>query len=184
MPRLLVSLPDAAAGEGAESERGFELTEPAVALGRLADNAVQVDDPSVSSHHAQFVRGASGNYVLKDLNSTNGTRVNGSHITEVLLRPGDRLRFGRIDAVYQSEISEADAPVQPLPDATAIAAQPAERSARPEDFTNASPFPKPVRETDPVGRAILIFAGVALVLFLAALAKVILLQSSLVPGGR
>ncbi len=153
MPRLLVTLPDAG------GERTFELTEAEITLGRLAENAVQIEDPSVSSLHAHLTRMTSGNYALKDLHSTNGTRVNGRHVTEITLRPGDRLRFGKIDAIYESEISEADAPVQPLPDAAGIAAQPAERSARPVDFKNASPFPKRTGGKDAAGRAILVFAG-------------------------
>ena len=137
---------------------------------------MQVEDPSVSSQHAQFILAPSGNYVLKDLNSTNGTRVNGSHVTEVTLRPSDRLRFGKVEAVYQSDIVEPSGAVQPLPAAAGIAAQPAARSAKPADFANASPFPKRSREKDPVGRGILIFAAVALLLFFAALAFVLSLQ--------
>ncbi len=170
MPKLLITLPE---GVG---EMAHELTEPTVTLGRIAENTVQVEDPSVSSQHAQLTLGNSGNYVLKDLNSTNGTRVNGSHVTEIALRPGDRLRFGKVEAVYHSDIVEPSGDVQPLPTAEEISAQPAEHSAKPADFANASPFPKRSRERDPVRRGILIFAAIALLLFFAALAFVLLLQ--------
>lgn len=170
MPKLLVSLPEGA------GEVAHELTEPTIALGRLAENAVQIEDPSVSSQHAQLTLGSNGNYVLKDLNSTNGTRVNGSHVTEVALRPGDRLRFGKVEAIYHSDITEPSGLVQPLPATAEIAAQPAAHSAKPADFANASPFPKRAREIDPVGRGILIFAVIAVLLFFAALVFVLTLQ--------
>jgi pSer/pThr/pTyr-binding forkhead associated (FHA) protein len=175
MPKLLVTLPEGA------GETSHELTEPTVILGRVGDNDVRLEDPSVSSQHAKLTLGSSGNYVLKDLNSTNGTRVNGAHVTEVKLRPGDRLRFGKVEAVYHSDIVEHDEAVQPPPVVAEIAAQPAAHSARPADFRNASPFAKRAREKDAAGRAILVFAAVALLLFLAALAFVLTLQP---PGAQ
>ena len=82
MPSLIVSIPD-------EPEVTHELTEEVITLGRISDNALQIDHASVSSHHAELtLRGE--NYALKDLGSTNGTRVNGHTIEaeqEVVLNP-------------------------------------------------------------------------------------------------
>ena len=75
MRKLQIILPD-----GTESTH--ELTEDVVTLGRLSDNTIRIDDASVSSHHAQFTL-AGGEYRLKDLNSTNGTRVNGEQIERI-----------------------------------------------------------------------------------------------------
>ncbi|MBV9128006.1 MAG: FHA domain-containing protein [Verrucomicrobia bacterium] len=176
MPKLVVTLPEAG------GEQTFELTEPTVTVGRLPENTLQIDDPSVSSRHAQFTLGASGNYEIKDLGSTNGTRVNGAHITETGLNPGDRLRLGKIEAVYLSDVggsaSGGTAEAQPLPAASAPAVALSATAARgkPADFANASPFAKRTKEKDPAGRAILVFAAVSLLLFAAALVCVFMLQ--------
>ena len=122
-----------------------ELTDEAITIGRSPDNMIVLDDPSVSGRHAQLQR--SGDvYRLKDLDSTNGTRVNNETITEVTLRIGDRLRFGKVEARFEADLSGG---VQPLPEPAAIEAKPAETSVRPDDFANASPFPRRKDEKDP-----------------------------------
>jgi pSer/pThr/pTyr-binding forkhead associated (FHA) protein len=50
-------------------------------------------DPNVSRHHAE-VRPAGDGFVVVDLGSTNGTRVNGAKVAEHLLVDGDEVRFG------------------------------------------------------------------------------------------
>lgn len=62
-------------------------------VGRAADVEVVVVDPLVSRRHARLApRG--GRLVLADLGSTNGTRVNGRVISEVVVGPGDRIELG------------------------------------------------------------------------------------------
>ena len=93
-------------------------------------------------------------YQLVDLNSTNGTRVNGETMTEVFLKVGDRVRFGKVEARYESEkTGEAQA----LPETDEIEARPAETSEKPADFANASPFPNRKKEKDSV--ATMVFAA-------------------------
>jgi len=65
-------------------------------IGRLPSNAISISDGSVSSKHARIVRTAEG-FVLEDLQSRNGTFVNGERITEKrLLVDGDLIRLGKI----------------------------------------------------------------------------------------
>jgi len=76
--------------------RTFELNVERNTVGRVEDNTFQIADGSVSSHHAEILlRGA--DIVVKDLNSTNGTFVNNEKITEVVLKPGQTLRFGQVE---------------------------------------------------------------------------------------
>src|SRR4051812_7892887 len=110
-----------------------ELTEELITIGRAPDNLVVIDDPSVSGRHAE-IRLSGETYHLKDLGSTNGTRVNGISITETALRFNDRVRFGAVDARYESDTQGS----QPLPRLEEIEAKPAESSAAPVDFANAS----------------------------------------------
>ena len=138
-----------------------ELTEETITIGRSPDNMIVLDDSSVSGRHAQLERSGDA-YRLKDLDSTNGTRVNNETIAEVTLRVGDRLRFGKVEARFEADLSGG---VQPLPEAAAIEARPAETSVRPGDFANASPFPRRKDEKDPIRMAILAVAAVALLAF-------------------
>ena len=70
-----------------------------VTIGRAPSNQIVVDHPSISAHHALLLRtGAS--YWLKDLNSTNGTLINGDCVTEVELKDGDTIRFGSVSAIF------------------------------------------------------------------------------------
>ncbi|MEO5721019.1 MAG: FHA domain-containing protein [Chthoniobacterales bacterium] len=142
-----------------------ELSEDAITLGRAPENLIQLDDPSVSGRHARFEL-VGEDYHLKDLESTNGTRVNGQPIQSILLRHGDRIRFGKVEAAFASESGAA---AQPLPVLPAIDATPADVSARPADFANASPFPRRSEKSDPVRTALYAAVGVAFLAFIASM---------------
>lgn len=134
-------------------------------MGRAADNMIQIDDPSVSGHHAELLL-IDERYQLKDVGSTNGTRVNSELVTDTFLRVGDRIRFGKVEARYESD---ATSEAQPLPEAGEIEARPAEKSEKPADFTNASPFPNRQKENDRVAIAILAAAALAVIAFLLSM---------------
>jgi len=165
MPKLVVSLPDA-------GEVTFELTDETITLGRVDDNAIQLPDGSVSSHHAQLAL-VGGDYQLTDLGSTNGTLVNGQQGTEWKLQDGDKIVFGNIEAVYQSEI----AATRPLPAAGGHEVEVAMSSQKPSDFTNASPFVTKKKPKDAAGIAMMVYSGVAIVVFLGALGMIFTLKT-------
>jgi hypothetical protein len=62
-------------------------------IGRATDNDLVAVDGRVSRHHGRIV-GRRGTLVYEDLGSTNGSRVNGEPVTEVVLGVGDRLEVG------------------------------------------------------------------------------------------
>jgi hypothetical protein len=65
-------------------------------IGRDDENDIVLDDTFVSSEHATLIWNGRG-WVLKDLGSTNGTRVNNKQIrNNVAVKPGDVLEFGQI----------------------------------------------------------------------------------------
>lgn len=68
-------------------------------IGRHEDNAIQLNDGSVSGHHAVVLKRGEI-FLLKDLGSTNGTRVNGASVVEAVLKDGDKLVFGDVGAVF------------------------------------------------------------------------------------
>lgn len=149
MPKLIVSLPDS-------GEVTHELSEPAISVGRISDNLLQIEDISVSSHHATLTVDESGDYILQDIGSTNGTALNGKDIAEGedhKLQDGDKIRFGKIETSYTSE-NPAEA--RPLPEAEEVAAVVGATSTRPADFSNASPFQKKKKKADGKGVGILV----------------------------
>ena len=77
-------------------------------VGRVEDNTFQIPDPSVSSHHCEIIlRGAE--VIIRDLDSTNGTFINGQQITEATLKPSQILRLGQIEVRLESEQSGSQA---------------------------------------------------------------------------
>ena len=172
MPKLKIMMPES-------GEVTHELLDEVITLGRVSDNMIQVEDGSVSSRHAQLSLGGNGSYQLQDLGSTNGTRVNGAPVTDVVLRHGDRVRFGQIEAAYYAE--GAPATSEPLPEPAAPVAEPAAETHRPSNFTNASPFQKKSRQKDPTGTYIMLFAALAALAFIAAVVLIFTLQPPVLP---
>ncbi|MEO6709001.1 MAG: FHA domain-containing protein, partial [Planctomycetota bacterium] len=85
-----------------EGERRGEivaLTGATTTFGRKPGNSVQMLDPSISGKHAELVVDERG-VLLRDLGSTNGTRVNGERISEKRLSGGDRIMLGSVDLVF------------------------------------------------------------------------------------
>lgn len=76
--------------------QSYELKVDKTTVGRLEDNTFQIADPSVSSHHCEIHLQADG-LLIKDLNSTNGSFINGEKITEAVLKPGQTLRLGQVE---------------------------------------------------------------------------------------
>ena len=134
-------------------------------LGRSPENAIRIDDPSVSGRHAELIL-VGGTCYLKDLDSTNGTQVNGESITAVELRAGDRIQCGNAEACFESDVS---GPASSPPEFQERGSRLADFSARPAGFASASPFPHRKREKDRAGRVILAVAAAALLLFLASM---------------
>ncbi len=69
------------------------LSEQIITVGRLPESTIVLADPNVSRQHAE-IRPRGNGYVVVDLGSTNGTRINGVRINEQELVDGDEVTFG------------------------------------------------------------------------------------------
>jgi pSer/pThr/pTyr-binding forkhead associated (FHA) protein len=75
------------------AERAITVEGAALTIGRGTDNGLVLDDARVSRHHGRL-QARRGTLVYTDTGSTNGTRVNGLVVDEIVLGPGDRLQLG------------------------------------------------------------------------------------------
>lgn len=78
----------------------FDLGGALIAIGRATDNDVILDDPQVSRHHCQL-KVQHGAYGFVDLQSRNGSTVNGQPVEEIALADGDRIRIGNTNVEFR-----------------------------------------------------------------------------------
>ena len=80
--------------EGVDKGRVFRDLPVPVTIGREEGNVLRLNDERVSRYHAK-IQAEEGDVILTDLDSTNGTRVNGATVQIRRLRAGDQLSIGR-----------------------------------------------------------------------------------------
>ncbi len=80
----------------------YFLADEDVTIGRGDDNNLTFFDPKVSRKHAKITKKGKS-YVLTDLESFNGTRINADFITSAILKSGDEIRIGGAVLIFQSE---------------------------------------------------------------------------------
>ncbi len=106
MPRLIIQMPDG-------SERTIDLPkegEYSARIGRLEHCDICLPLQSVSSEHA-LLQLKDGHYVIEDLNSTNGVKINGmTPVGAATLHEGDSIRLGDAYVVFTIEQDVADTP--------------------------------------------------------------------------
>jgi hypothetical protein len=112
--------------EGLERGQVFANLPTPVTIGREEDNDIQLNDDRVSRFHAKL-QDDGGRVILTDLDSTNGTRVNGHAVQIKVLQPGDLLTIGRCVLLYGDppgwQVAELDDPDETDANQTAYAAE-------------------------------------------------------------
>src|SRR5881394_1748301 len=87
--------------DGADRGRVFDNLAPPITIGREEGNTIQLNDERVSRFHVK-IQEDQDKVVLTDLESTNGTKVNGEDIQLRILRYGDVISVGRSVLLYGS----------------------------------------------------------------------------------
>ena len=95
MARLILSLDNQVLAE-------YNMTKERYTVGRLPDNDVRIDNPAVSGHHSLIINILNDSF-LEDLNSTNGTYVNGKLIKKHALQHGDVITIGHHQLRFSDE---------------------------------------------------------------------------------
>jgi pSer/pThr/pTyr-binding forkhead associated (FHA) protein len=144
MARLILSLDGTVLAE-------YNMNKERYTIGRLPDNDIRIDNPAVSGHHSLIINILNDSF-LEDLNSTNGTYVNGKLIKKHALQHGDvitaghhQLRFVEDDEAQQDEfektmvIQPSARPVERVRAAVADAAAVASATASRRALGNGAP---------------------------------------------
>ncbi|MEC9004733.1 MAG: FHA domain-containing protein [Planctomycetota bacterium] len=87
--------------DGADRGRVYETLNPPVTIGREEGNTIQLNDERISRFHLK-IQEDNERLVLTDLESTNGTKVNGEDIQLRILRFGDMVSLGRSVLLFGS----------------------------------------------------------------------------------
>ena len=111
MPKMIVSIDGVVIKE-------VQLTKDRTALGRRPYNDIVIDNLAISGEHALFQMAGKQVY-LEDLNSTNGSYVNGKAVKKQLLQNGDTVEVGKYQIRFvetvTSDVPAARAPAAPAP---------------------------------------------------------------------
>lgn len=100
MARLILSLDGQTLAE-------YNMTKERYTVGRLPDNDIRIDNAAVSGHHSLIINILNDSF-LEDLNSTNGTYVNGKLIKKHALQQGDVVTVGHHQLRYVDDQAAAD----------------------------------------------------------------------------
>ena len=111
MPKMIVSIDGVVIKE-------VQLTKDRTTLGRRPYNDIVIDNLAISGEHALFQMAGKQVY-LEDLNSTNGSYVNGKAVKKQLLQNGDTVEVGKYQSRFvetvTSDVPAARAPAAPRP---------------------------------------------------------------------
>jgi len=170
MPRVTITVPD----KNSQPYR-FALDRKKVTLGRSSDNDIVIDCPSVSVEHAVMER-LDGGYRLRDLGSTNGTKLDGKARDQIELLDGLSVKLGDVDfdfkltdeehSVLRAERGGEDSPIVREEEVEVVKDRPAERARASRRRPEPAP---PVRVAPPPsGGAGFLYALLMIVLTLGA----------------
>ncbi len=101
-PAGLLALVLSGAHKGSSKVVGGRLT-----IGKAADNDLVLTDDTVSRHHCEIVRAPDGLHV-RDLDSTNGTKIDGTRIREAMVTPGSVLKVGEVEIQFRPSVQKVE----------------------------------------------------------------------------
>ncbi len=85
--------------DGSSKGKKVDLNRALIRIGKKEDNDLVVDEKTISRNHLEIIQ-TEDSYLLKDLNSTNGTYINDIRVKEAYLSPGDIIRIGTINIEF------------------------------------------------------------------------------------
>jgi pSer/pThr/pTyr-binding forkhead associated (FHA) protein len=113
----------------------YVLDEPVITVGRLPENTISIANMGVSRRHIRIEEDFDRKYILTDLNSLNGSMVNGKRVKKVPLHSGDKITIGKFTIIYEeiASVSGAAPEIKPGIPAVAPPEAPAVQEQEPDD---------------------------------------------------
>jgi len=146
--------------------RDYPIRSRSITIGRQQDNTIVLDNPRVSSYHARIDKTGS-DYILTDLQSTNGTFVNNENVVSQKLLHGDRISIGEHLLLFvgtEKAKVEAERENIPLNQTVIIGAKPKSKEVSPLPEIPRPAFEiREVRSSRPYKRITPIFIAVIIV---------------------
>jgi hypothetical protein len=148
--------------------KAYELAVEKTTVGRVDDNTFPIPEASVSSHHCEILLRGS-DVIVHDLNSTNGTFINGHQVSgEAPLKGGQILRLGQVEMRLEDG-SAQKSPAKKLPDQTMVIPQGVKLGQEPSTKTvvfDKTAFSKKSNNGTKIFIAVVIVLAVAVVVLL------------------
>lgn len=117
--------------------RKFEIESGRTTIGRNSNNHIVLDDGTVSSQHC-YISHRGGRYILHDLNSTNGTKLNYELVGEAELKGKQIVQVGSIELMFDDDSANTSLATTAL-DSKAVVDDTAAVN-KPQTFSSVSPF--------------------------------------------
>lgn len=143
----------------------YIIDEPVITIGRLPENTISIANMGVSRRHLRIEEDYDRKYVLTDLNSLNGTSVNGKRVKKVPLHSGDKITIGKFTIIYEeiapgTEVAaeyNSGSSLEPIPPPEGVEkksdTRSLKKSSEPQGPQPADePVPRSVTQTIPVTR--------------------------------
>ncbi len=137
--------------------KSFNIDKSPLTIGRATDNTISLTVVGVSGHHCEIIT-EGDKYTLRDLGSTNGTRVNNKDIKEHVLKPKDLVAVGTVEFLFNSEGAAEDTGDSAFPQTEVIVSEGA--AEQPVGFDSISPFGARRRESTAKWTAALVLGGI------------------------
>jgi len=140
VPKMIVSIDEVVIKE-------VQITKDRTSLGRRPYNDIVIDNLAVSGEHAS-IRMTGSDVVIEDLNSTNGTYVNGRAVKQQQLHHGDRIEIGKYKIRFMVDNApagtfETTQMAKPRPMVTVTVAAPLHAAQAAPEPLEAAPAPEP-----------------------------------------
>lgn len=127
---LLIGMSDGIKG------KTYEIADGRTVIGRNSTNILVFENDTISGRHC-VIEKTGKRFVLKDLGSTNGSRVNSRDVDEVDLRPKDLIQIGSLEFMFDAAADEVEGTAVDMHASVEVAEGPAQA---PQTFNSISPF--------------------------------------------
>jgi pSer/pThr/pTyr-binding forkhead associated (FHA) protein len=149
---------------GAVKGKRFELKSSRTTFGRMSSNEIAISDDAISSQHC-YIAQRGDRFVVRDLNSTNGTLINGKLVKEEIeIKPKDILQIGGCEFLFDSEENQKNPSSVAITTQVVIDEKPPE--IKPKTFSSYSPFGSKKKETKSLW---MLLVGVAIAVIIVGL---------------